>query len=448
MKTLHFVFALLLLCLAAFLPACEKETSVGAPPNNGSIDPTTYVAIGNSITAGFSSAALFESAQQYSFPNQIARQIGAPEFNQPLMPDPGTGTKITLQSLNPPTLVTGSVTQTAPSNASLAKPFNNLGLPGALLYDALDTTSISSRAAQRQNPFYLMVMRNQLAFGKNLIEQATKLKPTFITFWLGMNDVLVYAKSGGVQGTNIGYGGVPPQTLPTETVLFDTLYNQSLGLLKALNPNARIMVANIPDVTEMPLFTTVPYKVPMPGDPNTLLSIYYRNSDGTIKTATSSDRILLTAQSELAKGIGLTPNAPLSSLYVLDQSEITIAQNAVSAFNASIFRIAAKYNIPVVYMREFLHTLKTDKMRIAGETLSADFITGGVYSLDGVHFTAKGNALVANEFIRVMNFQFGANIPWIIPSTLPGIPQPAAKGGRPFAYSLDWNLPEYAFDGF
>lgn len=441
------LISIIFLTIIFVYTGCEMTSDVGQSPNNGGIDATTYVAIGSSLTAGYQSGALFQGGQIYSYPNLIAQQLKT-NFTQPLMPDPGTGTKITLQSLNPPTRVTGVLTQNAPSNATHPAPFNNLGIPSAILFDAVDTSNILARAQSRSNPFYLMIMRDQKEYGNNLIAQASKLKPTLITFWLGYNDVLEYAKTGGVKGTNIGLDGSSPQTLPTELTEFQQRYDQALQLLKTKNPNAKIIVANIPNVTDAPYFTTVPIKIPKPGNPNTLLDLYYKKNSGTVAKAQSGDFVLLIAQTVIGQGgtKGFSQLNPLESVYVLDADEVQIVQNATNAFNQIIFTVAGKYNIPIVNINTLLTDIRINKRTIAGETFSTDFITGGLFSLDGIHPSAKGAGILANEFIKVMNEKFAAHIPYVDISLLPGITAPAAKRGESFKYSLDMKIQEHTFD--
>ncbi|HYV62622.1 MAG TPA: hypothetical protein VE958_08100 [Bryobacteraceae bacterium] len=72
-----------------------------------------------------------------------------------------------------------------------------------------------------------------------------------------------------------------------------------------------------------------------------------------------------------------------------------------------------------------------------GQRLSTEFL-GGVFSLDGIHPTYTGHALIANEFIRALNTQFAAGIPPVSvgqvaasdPLVLPGAGHPAAIGVR------------------
>ncbi|MGB9774817.1 MAG: hypothetical protein ACPL4I_12535, partial [Bacteroidota bacterium] len=93
MKRVFHILAssLLLLTLILSFQSCEQSTEVGKPPSNGQANFTSFVAIGNSLTAGYQSNALFQSAQVYSFPALIAKQAGVTDFQQPLISDPGIG---------------------------------------------------------------------------------------------------------------------------------------------------------------------------------------------------------------------------------------------------------------------------------------------------------------------------------------------------------------------
>jgi hypothetical protein len=45
--------------------------------------------------------------------------------------------------------------------------------------------------------------------------------------------------------------------------------------------------------------------------------------------------------------------------------------------------------------------------------MSAKFVSGGAYSLDAIHLNAKGNALLANEFIKAINNKYKSTIPQV-----------------------------------
>lgn len=438
----------ILLFSAVMLSACSEDTPI-ADPSLGDVNPTVYVAIGNSLTAGYANGALYESAQIYSYPNLIAQALGTPEFVQPLIPDPGTGNLMIWQGFSAtgsPVIKYNGNVLSAPSNLTHPAAYHNLGLPGAVLYDALDVTDITERATQRGNPFYTLIMRNQDAFGKSLLEQAIGLNPTLLSFWLGNNDVLAYAGSGGTRGTNTGLGGFPPGTRPTERAAFSAMIKNAFNGIQTQLPDTRVLIGNIPDPTVAPLFTTVPRKIPNPGDPSQLLDVYYRTSSNTVGTVGPEDFILLTAQAELGKGVGLHPQNPLPSQFVLDATEVEIVRAAVRDYNSILEAEAGTHGFALVDCKKLLDDIHAKGYMLAGETYTTSYISGGLFGLDGVHLTPRGNAIVANEFIAAMNSTFGANIRQVPLHTIPGIKAPAGLGKSP-AWSLDmpYTLPNRAW---
>jgi hypothetical protein len=53
--------------------------------------------------------------------------------------------------------------------------------------------------------------------------------------------------------------------------------------------------------------------------------------------------------------------------------------------------------------------------------VSSTFAQGGFYSLDGIHPTARGNAVITNEVFKVINAGFDAYIPPVDPSDYPTV---------------------------
>ena len=74
-----------------FLMSCEDRSELTAPtspsPNLGAVNFTNFVTIGNSLTSGYQSGSLYESAQMYAFGNLIAKQVGT-NFAMPTIPTP------------------------------------------------------------------------------------------------------------------------------------------------------------------------------------------------------------------------------------------------------------------------------------------------------------------------------------------------------------------------
>lgn len=442
MKNYRTLYALL--AAVVLFAACSEDTPV-ADPSFGDVNPEVYVAVGNSLTAGYTNGALYESAQVYSYPNLIAQALGTSEFVQPIIPDPGTGNKMSLAALSPtPSITFNGTTLNAPANLSHTYPYHNLGLPGAVFYDALDTTDIVERGTSRMNPFYSLIMRNQQVFGKNLIEQAIRRAPTVLTFWLGNNDVLGYAASGGTRGSNTGLGGFPPLTRPTEEMAFTAMVKNAFALLAANLPNTKIVIGNIPDPVIAPFFNTVPRNIPGLSPTG---EVYYVTSSNTVGTVTATDFLTLEAQAAFLQGFGSSGN-PLPSRYVLDATEVEIARAAVKSYNAILATEAAKHGFALADMNALMSHINNHGYQVAGEEYTFSYISGGLFGLDGLHLTPRGNAIVANEFIAAMNRTFGANIRQVPLHTLPGILVEGAAGKTGPAWSPEMRyepLPDWMF---
>jgi len=454
----YLLLGLALLCLVFM--GCEEddENGIATPPpsepiNTGSANFARYVALGNSLAAGYQSNALSERDQVYSYPNQIAKHVGT-TFEQPLIMNPGIGARQRLISLTGPVIVNETgVDPTSPAsnlNGALPRPYNNLGIPGAIIFDMADSTDFGLKSVQRQNPFFAQILRTA-ALGKSIIAQAVALNPTFISVWIGNNDVLGYATSGGRRGTNAGLGGIPPQTRPTETVLFDTWFRDLMSRLKATG--AGIVAANIPNVTSIPFFTTMgpQIKAKLPAG---VYMRYQRNGNNSVAfdstrfdtptapliTLIGSTYAPLLGQNtgkwyrdnrittlppgiDTTKPFGFHPQNPWPDALTLDSGEQTIVADAVAGFNASIDSICANRGIGVVNFNSFLRTISQTGLYVSGlGTFSSSYITGGVFSYDGVHPTSRGGAIIANEWIKVINSKFNASIPPISPGSAPGIP--------------------------
>ena len=59
-----------------------------------------------------------------------------------------------------------------------------------------------------------------------------------------------------------------------------------------------------------------------------------------------------------------------------------------------------------------------------GVRYTAKFVTGGTFSLDGVHLTGRGYAVIANEFIKAINNKYGSTLPMVNPNGYSGVKFP------------------------
>lgn len=228
----------LALVLALFT-GCEDYQDLDIEPvDTGDADFSTYVSVGNSLTSGFQSNALYEDAQKYSLPNLLARQLQIENFEQPLISNPGIGDPGRIELTNLENSTTQyNTTQGEPINTGIGQPYNNLGVPGIKIDAYLN--------APGDNPFYPLIVNdgNPQSPLANIHTAVEDLQPTAVSFWLGNNDILSYVTSGGLREF----------TNPND---FQTQYVTSISQIQNLESDPTIIVANVPSVASIPFTTT------------------------------------------------------------------------------------------------------------------------------------------------------------------------------------------------
>lgn len=452
------------------LIGCSDSAPNGPVASLGSATVKKYVAVGNSLTAGYQSAGLYASAQMYSYPNLIAQQLtkaGASlgSFEQPLYSDPGTpdatgkASRYEIISLVGPIIGPKGLTAGSPTNIALARPYDNLGIPGIPLAGFMDTTGTYQSVPLGRDA---ILRWTSGPFPKNVYKQAVALAPDLMTFWLGANDVLGYATSGGVS-----------PAAPTPTATFAALYTQALGNIRASLPNVKLVVANIPDVKAIPFFNTVGPQVAAKIGALGLKLYYQKAGESGVASGQSSlteanaPLVTLTgityagylgqptglwyrankypalpAGIDTTKPFGFHPQNPWPNALILDADEQTACANAVSAFNATIATVAAANGAAVVDFFSFFNNVAKNGFYVSGETYTTAYVSGALFSLDGVHPSSRGYGIVANEYIKVINAKFGMTVPYVDISQLPGIPAPLGK------ISMQNGLPVLPVDAF
>ena len=468
---------------------------------SGEADFSKYVALGNSLTSGYRDGTVYLDGQLESYPAMIAEQMqkaGGGTFTQPLVPDniggfaniPGFKGKLTLQVVN------GALTpvySTAVSTLDrLTGTYNNMGVPGAKSFHLVANGygNMAGLATGTANPYFVRFASSATT---SVLEDAMAQNPTFFSLWIGNNDVLSYATSGGV-GTN-QTGNTNPRTYSSNDITDPNVLAESIRTvlegMKSVGATKGV-IANIPNVTSIPFFTTVPYNaVPLDeayatalntqlvgrlkpvltalgqGDrlktlvvgQNPLLikdetltdlssqitAVLTRNgvsaalasfigtTYGQARHATSEDLILLSTKSVIntdVTGVSAPFNKqgityPLEDKYVLTKSEVAQVQTATNAYNTQIKALAEAYGLAFVDANAKMVELgKNSGIQYNGVNYSTTFVTGGSFSLDGVHLTGKGYAVIANEFIKAINAKYKSNLRQVNPNNYSGVKFP------------------------
>jgi hypothetical protein len=433
MKKILFI----ILSLALFT-ACERKINE-YKVDKGSADFTTFISVGNSMMAGYSDGALYHTGQKYSIPNIIAGQLqlaGSGPFVQPVVNSefgiefPYFRSKLVLGY---PVDCKG-VTSMGPVSADgLRDPLapvgyqvNNFAIPGAKSFHLLYP------GYAQLNPYY-----GRFATGTNnmVVQEFAPLNPTFFTLWLGDNDVLSYATSGGVG----------------DSITSPAFFQQAMGgVITALVANgAKGVVANIPDVTAIPFFTTIPYNglvltKSQADSVNMAMALYqlpfvyaaganpFLVADPTsahplkVRQMVPGELVLMTVPQDSlkCKGMGIiNPETfypyPIPTQYVLTADEVAKIKAATAAYNQILFGLANTFNLGLVDMNTNLMSIQKGIVW-DGIKMNTKFVTGGVFSLDGVHLNPRGCAVAANYFIDGINLKYGSSIPHVNITNYPG----------------------------
>lgn len=416
-----------------FTAACKPEIETPAGTTAGQANFSKYIAVGNSLTSGYADGGLYLEGQKVAYPNLIAAKmssVGGGAFTSPFFNEDrlnGSG-YISLTALvnGTPTLtpVTDklAIRDAAKHLDKYSGEIQNLGIPGMRVDLSFDPTLTFSAA----NPFFERLLTDAQVGKTNYFQYIQGRNHTFFSIWLGNNDVLGYALNGAV--TVAG----DPTTVLTDKVTFSSLYANLLNALTAGGQKG--IVATIPDVTAIPYFNTV--------KPSLLLAaakasnpaaqaVFIQTGTGAVRVATDEDLIRLPFQSAGLFGqgtipYGLHPLNPIASNWVLDKDEVIKVKDYVNSYNSSIKSIATSKGLAIADTYAYFNQVKAGVL-VQGIGINAAFISGGAFSLDGIHLTPRGNAVIANVFIDAINAKYGSTIPTVDVTQYRGVKFPDTK---------------------
>ena len=276
MKNKFIILATLAIGFAGCEPEFENE--VNADYTAGEANFSSYVSIGNSLTAGFMDGTVSRVGQTYSYPNLLAQQfslVGGGVFTQPSYQDdvnnlgglrlggnplPGFGTRLVIDAsqMGPENIAGTSTIEVSNLQKSA---YNNMGVPGAksfhLLFPGYGDLGGLNPVSPTANPYFVRHARTSDA---TVLGDAMSKAPTFFTNWIGNNDVLSYATSGGTGADHNVTGNTNPATYGGNDITNVTTFANVYGtIVNTLTSNgAKGVVCTIPSVTSIPFFTTVP----------------------------------------------------------------------------------------------------------------------------------------------------------------------------------------------
>lgn len=351
---------------------------------------TRYVALGNSITAGFQSGGIDDATQRASYPALIAKQARARYAYASL----GAGCPPPIDDLLD-ALSTGTIDPTCAIAGQTPgrKLLNNVAVPGADSFDPIATNPSTD------------ALTTLILDGRNQVDKALEATPTFVSIWIGNNDVLAAAING-----QLGANGPTPQSS------FAANYAQMVNRLRSGGAENGVLIG-VSDVTQIPLLVPASALA----DPALRLGLNFATGR-TVSVAASctgsTAYISLAIIPEIATGAHpatiactATPGSPLGDRFVLDATERAALIAAIAGYNTYISAKAdsvgfAYYDPNPLFVAARARGDVPTTPNIAN--LTEPF--GPLFSLDGVHPSTRGHVLIANELTTLIAGEYSVRL--------------------------------------
>ncbi len=433
MKTPHTLFVLILLVFA--FTSCKPKYTEPELHADG-LNLESFVMIGDGHAAGYMDDALYRYGQEHGVATLLSIQleeVGANPLSTNWVIESSVGSNANgnarlvlnyktdcngISSLSPVRVANqGDLDIIAQFSFTGTTNYSNFCVPG------LRTTHTVTPNLAQFNPFFARVASSE---NSTVLQDALSKNPTFFGIYLGIEDVMTYAKSGGTV-----------QLLPA---VEDFTATYSLLVQQLTQSGAKGFVATIPDVSVMPYFRTIPYNGLNLDSTNaaTLSNIFgplgYNFSVGanpfTIVDPNANDfevrqiypdeLLLLSIPLDSVKCNKMGSIFPFRNEFVLIQEEIAFLKSKISAYNTAIRNIAQQCDLAVVETNTVYQKLFSG-FTFNGVRLTAQFVSGGAFSLDGIHLNARGNALVTNEIIKTINQHYQTKIRFLNPLSFDGV---------------------------
>jgi hypothetical protein len=403
----------------ALLAGCAEEGgNIFIPPGTPVGDElfARYVALGNSITAGFQSLGINDSTQRQAYPYLLAQQANA-NFTLPLLPRPGC----------PPPLRAPFSTTTI-AGTPLGQAFclfrasptprlvNNLAVPGANILDAIDHTA-NTNAGDTFNRLQTFILG-----GRSQMQAMVDADPTFISVMLGSGDALGAALDGDAAALTplASFQG----SLDELEMAIDSTDAQAVLVIGAVNAN--VMPALQPGlfywaVKQDPMTAPLLPKevsdncapVNLLGQPNPLAAniisytVLFDPTVAEISCANDAPYVLPPAEQQAISVRVGEYNAALQQ---------TAEDNGWVFFDINAWLMPALADPALLRKCQDLATART-----AMEIRAAIFTScpspdpavgfGAFMSYDGIHPSAEAHRLVTQALIDTLNEELGIEIP-------------------------------------
>jgi lysophospholipase L1-like esterase len=367
----------------------------------------SYVALGNSISAGYQSGGILDSTQRESFAYLLAHQAGT-TYNYPSLAAPGCPPPI-VNFQTGARLDGGTSTTCAARQAPFNSTLNNVAVPGATTNDLTAVTSPTSNA-----------LTTLILGGMTQVQKAIQANPTFVTIEIANNDWLPAGLTGTLE-PNAELGS--PGLTPTDSVIVQ--YARAVNQLVAARPNlAGVLFGVFPLNAPGALFPAESlYTNPTLQAEFTAAAggsvIYYPDCIGTgalisidILTFWASDAWKQTEAPNIVSCVRGVPEEPYGDFFILDAYKQDTINTAIATWDAYIHAKADSLGWGYLDPEPLFAELKgSGAIPPFPNFASATQPFGQYITLDGIHPSALAHQVLAGALIDEINAVYNTAIP-------------------------------------
>ncbi|HMI54693.1 MAG TPA: SGNH/GDSL hydrolase family protein [Gemmatimonadaceae bacterium] len=355
-----------------------------------------FVAIGTSNSQGVQSAGVFASAQRAAWPAQLATRAGAP-FAVPVLEAPGCGppllpplaADLVLVGAFGKDLVSAVMTTCSPLQSGVTLPASNIAISGANAWDALHQTVESATAGSaRVGALYSRV----LPPGQTQVTAMVSKQPTFVSVELTANEVL--PASTGRFSAATPYA----KWQPVYDSILDAVKTTGAGAVLVGLPNN---AANFPSIRRArEFFNQWPYLLSLGISVsfNCYFSSNYLFIPGYVLTLLSKTPTTATCSDVPGAADYVITPSDMNAINALMAQMNTHVQAKAAENGWAYFALSAVYDLPKPSLNMY-------------NVLFSNTPFGPNISLDGVHPSAQGQAILATAAAQAISAKYGVVIP-------------------------------------
>ena len=417
------------------LGACvgDDQSILNNPnPANGGVLFQRYVALGNSITAGYQSGGILAATEAQSYPAQLAARASITRFGQPLLF--GSGCPQPFTAPLTPSTVTGTTCVRVDSSAYT----QNLGVPGVRIADLFLTPNNPANAFHR--------LYGLLTGGKSEVQAMLDAHPTFVSVWIGNNDALSAALGGVLGPTAAG-----ADSNLTRLSSFQASLGNLVTSIKQAGPQGALLIGVVDAVVAAPLIQPGAYFFLARDAAGKFNGKPVNNNCSPVTPLGQPNPLAANMVSFQIVGdanfpeINCDPAAyvvgdPRRGVYLLDTAEQVVVRTRIAAYNAAIkaaadgngwayadpnailgpLLVAKDANGRYQNVRKCQDLLTAtnaaqfqaavlNSCPVTGATAAPNFF-GSLITFDGVHPSSAAHTTLAKEFAKIINAKYGTQI--------------------------------------